>query len=312
MNRRLTVGTRGSKLALCQTEQVKERLMRAFPNLQLEIRIYKTLGDRCPDLNLLDHQGKGVFCTELEQALVMNEIDLAVHSVKDLPGKLPEGLVLAGFLERSDPREALVARDGLKLSELPPGAVIGSSSIRRVAQLRQLRPDLKFQPIRGNVETRLRKVFDGQYDATVLAMAGLRRLGLEIHVTQVFEVDELIPAPGQGCIGVEIRESDRELGELLSRITHHPTAASVRAERAFLGRIGGNCRSPYGAYGFWNEGLIELTGLYGSSAGLVIKKLTAPEDEAELLGVRLAETLLKDLQQCAGNALYRTYGLQLS
>lgn len=302
MNRRLAIGTRGSKLALLQTEQVKERLMRAFPNLQLEIRIYKTLGDRCLDLNLLENQGKGVFCTELEQALAMNEIDLAVHSVKDLPGKLSDGLVLAGFLERSDPREALVARDGLKLSELPPGAVIGSSSIRRMAQLRQLRPDLEFQPIRGNVETRLRKVFDGRYDATVLAMAGLRRLGLETHVTQVFEVDEIIPAPGQGCIGVEIRESDRELVELLSRITHHPTAASVRAERAFLGRIGGNCRSPYGAYGFWNEGLIELTGLYGGSAGLVIKKLKAPEEEGEILGVRLAETLLKDVQR-EGNAL---------
>lgn len=293
MNRELIIGTRGSKLALYQTEQVRKSLMASFPELQIEVRIYKTLGDRNPDLSLLESQGKGVFCSELEHALLKSEIDLAVHSVKDLPGSLPDGLRLGGYLEREDAREVLVAREQLTLNELPAGARIGTSSIRRLVQLRNLRPDLAFQSIRGNVETRLKKVMDGQYDATILALAGLRRLGLENYITQTFKLDEIIPAPGQGCIGVEIRTTDPKLGALLSQITHHPTAVTVRAERAFLGRMGGNCRSAYGAYASLKAGYVELTGMYGETDVLAVKKLKAPEEEAEILGIRLAEDLLK-------------------
>lgn len=293
MNRSLKIGTRGSKLALWQTEYVRASLKRVFPELECTVHCIKTLGDRQPDLNLLENQGKGVFCSELEQALQRGEIDLAVHSVKDLPGQLADGLVLASFLKREDPRETLVARDGLSLSDLPPGAVIGTSSIRRQVQLANIRPDLRFEPIRGNVETRIRKVLDGQYDATILALAGLRRLGLEHYITQVFELSEMVPAPGQGCIGVEIREDDGELAALLRQISDVETETVVRAERAFLKGMGGHCRLPYGAYGVLKEGELELTGMFGEREYLSMMTLKAMPAEAEILGARLAEALLE-------------------
>lgn len=292
MDQKLIMGTRGSKLALYQTEQVRKCLMEAFPELQVAVRVYKTLGDRKPDLNLLENQGKGVFCSELEDALLTKEIDMAVHSVKDLPGSLPTGLKLGGYLEREDPREVLVARDGMKLKDLPTGARIGTSSIRRLVQLRHLRPDLEFHPIRGNVETRVKKVMEGQYDATILALAGLRRLGLENYITQTFELDEVIPAPGQGCIAVEIRKTDAKVGSRLFQITDHAAAVTVRAERAFLGRMGGNCQSAYGAYAFLKAGYVELTGMYEEAGRIFVKRLRAPEEEAEILGICLAEELL--------------------
>lgn len=293
MKRSLRIGTRGSQLALWQTEYVRECLKKAFPELQFTVHLYKTLGDRQPDLNLMENQGKGVFCNELEQALQRGEIDMAVHSVKDLPGRLADGLVLSGFLKREDPRETLVARDGLSLYTLPPSALIGTSSIRRLVQLSNFRPDLRFEPIRGNVETRIRKVLDGQYDATILALAGLRRLGMENHITQVFTLTEMIPAPGQGCIGVEIREEDCDIANLLKEISDAETEVTVRAERAFLKGMGGNCRSPYGAYGILKEGRLELTGMFGENGRLSIKTLSASPAEAEVLGVRLAEMLLE-------------------
>jgi len=292
MKRLLRIGTRGSRLALWQTEYVRNCLKTAFPELELTVHIYKTLGDRQPDLNLLENQGKGVFCSELERALEEGEIDLAVHSVKDLPGRLAAGLILAGFLKREDPRETLVARDGLDLDALPSGALVGTSSVRRQVQLANLRSDLRFEPIRGNVETRIQKVLDGQYDATVLALAGLRRLGLERHITQVFALSEMIPAPGQGCIGVEIREGDRALAELLQGISDSGTEAAVRAERAFLKEIGGHCRSPYGAYGVMEGDRFTLTGMFGEGCRLSVMTLTAAPPEAEALGARLARMLL--------------------
>ncbi len=284
----LRIGTRGSKLALYQTEQVREGLIAAFPQLRIELTVYKTLGDRQPDLDLIANQGKGVFCSDLEQALVASEIDLAVHSVKDLPGALQPGLTLGAYLQREDPREVLVGRNGWDLATLPQGARVGTSSLRRLFQLRQLRPDLDFQPIRGNVETRVRKVVDGQYDATVLALAGLRRLGMEDCISQVFELSELIPAPGQGCIGVEVRSNNWSVLEKLTALNHVPTALMVRAERAFLRRLGGNCRSAYGAVARWHDEEVQLTGLYNG----LIRTLTNVAVNPERIGNLLAEALL--------------------
>ncbi len=284
----LRIGTRGSKLALYQAEQVREGLLTLFPQLRVELTVYKTLGDRQPNLDLIANQGKGVFCSDLEQALLASEIDLAVHSVKDLPGVLQPGLTLGAYLQREDPREVLVGRNGWDLATLPQGARVGTSSLRRLFQLRQLRPDLDFQPIRGNVETRVRKVVDGQYDATVLALAGLRRLGMEDCISQVFELAELIPAPGQGCIGVEVRSNNWSALEKLTAINHVPTALMVRAERAFLRRLGGNCRSAYGAVARWRDEEVQLTGLYNG----LIRTLTNVAVNPERIGNLLAEALL--------------------
>ena len=298
MQRKLRIGTRGSKLALWQTAKVKKNLQAAFPELQLEVVTYRTLGDRHPELNLLQNQGKGVFCSEIEQALLRREIDLAVHSVKDLPGELPEGLMLGAYLEREDPREVLISRDGQTLANLAPGAVVGTSSIRRLLQLQRLRPDLEFAPIRGNVETRIRKVREGQYAATILALAGVRRIGLEEYISQTFDLQEIIPAPGQGCIGIELCAADLELQELLHHINHRSTEMAVRAERAFLRRMGGNCESASGAYARWSGGQIEILGMYGKNAqDIAVKKLAGPSGAAEALGVRLAEELLNSAER---------------
>jgi hydroxymethylbilane synthase len=288
------IGTRGSKLALFQAGEVFHMIHDKAPEVNIEIKIIKTLGDRKPDLNLLTSEGKGVFCSDIEKALLNGEIDLAVHSIKDLPGSLPDGLVLAAFLEREDPREVLVSREGCKFVELPVGARIGTSSVRRLMQLRNKRPDLVYLPIRGNVETRIHKVMTGEFDATILALAGIRRLGLEETISEYFPVTEIIPAPGQGCIGVEVREKDIELRKLMKTINHEPTATQVLAERAFLQKINGNCETAAGVYTRIKEGMLELTGLFGKADGQLKKAFVCgSSDKPEKLGLELAERLLK-------------------
>ena len=292
--RKVRIGTRGSRLALVQTEMVCARLRTFYPELDCEIVICKTLGDRHPELNLMENPGRGVFCGELENHLAHGEIDIAVHSVKDLPGELLPGLVLAGFLEREDPREALVSSNGLPLTRLPRGARIGTSSLRRLVQLKALRGDLEFKPIRGNVETRVKKVYDGEFDATILALAGLRRLGMEDVISEIYPIKLIIPAPGQGCIGMEIRENDLELQELLQRSSHPKTTLEIRAERAFLKRMGGYCDSAVGAIVQCMEPVLAMRGFYTSSAGeILIETVNGDINQPERLGVEVAERLLK-------------------
>lgn len=289
----IRIGTRGSKLALYQVEQVRQSLKKYYPQIDSVVKIYKTLGDHRPDLDLLTNQGRGIFCGEIERALREREIDLAVHSVKDLPGEMTPGLCLAAYLKREDPREVLVSKDGLGLAELPGGARVGTSSLRRLLQLRSLRPDLNFVPIRGNVETRVAKVQAGDYDATILALAGLRRLGMESYISEYFAVTEIIPAPGQGCIGVQIRAADQALVQLLERLNDPATACEVRAERAFLTRMGGNCETTSGAYAKLEQGVLTIRGLLGdSNRPLRTAVLSGKPDDAERLGRSLAEELL--------------------
>jgi hydroxymethylbilane synthase len=251
----IRIGTRGSPLALAQAAEVRTRLEAAHgPGRHaFEVRVIKTTGDRIQDRPLAEAGGKGLFTKELEEALLAGEIDLAVHSMKDMPTLLPAGLTIACLLPREDVRDAFISRKVASLMDLPTGAVMATSSLRRQAQVLHVRPDLKVVPMRGNVETRLRKLEESVADATLLACAGLRRLGLADRITSAIPMDQMLPAVAQGAIGVEIRSGDETMAELLSPINDESTALAVTAERAFLARLEGSCRTPI-------AGLAELSG----------------------------------------------------
>jgi hydroxymethylbilane synthase len=242
----LKIGTRGSALALAQARETRDRLIKAhgIREEDIEIVVISTSGDRIQDRPLAEVGGKGLFTLEIEEQLADGRIDLAVHSSKDMPTFLPEGLHLSIFLEREDPRDAFIGRDVKRLLDLPHGAVVGSASLRRQALIRRARPDLKVVNLRGNVETRLRKLFDGEVDATFLAYAGLKRLGLGDAVTELMDVKTFPPAPGQGAITVESRIGDDRIDALLAPLNHLPTSTALSCERAFLGALDGSCRTP--------------------------------------------------------------------
>jgi len=243
---RLRIGTRGSKLAIAQAEETRTRLMatHGLGAADVEIVTITTTGDRIRDRPLAEIGGKALFTKEIEEALVAGTIDLAVHSMKDVPSLLPAGLVIAALLPREDPRDALISATARRIADLPEGAIVGSSSVRRQAQLKRLRPDLDIVSIRGNVDTRLAKLDRGEVAATLLACAGLRRLGLTSRITAPIAVEEMLPAVAQGAIGVEIREGDAHIRALLSAINHQPTDIAVTCERAFLAALDGSCRTP--------------------------------------------------------------------
>ncbi|NJM35791.1 MAG: hydroxymethylbilane synthase [Rhodomicrobium sp.] len=246
MTSKIRIGTRGSKLALAQAYQTRDRLIAAHgltPG-DFEITIIKTTGDIITDKPLAEFGGKGLFTKEIEDALIASEIDLAVHSMKDMPTKLPAGLEISCLLPREDVRDAFISPKAPRLADLPKGAVLGTSSLRRQAQVKQLRPDLQIIPYRGNVDTRLRKLEDGVADATLLAYAGLRRLGLEDRVTSLIETDEMLPAIAQGAIGIETRIGDERMAAYLAPLHHAETGIGVEAERAFLAELDGSCRTP--------------------------------------------------------------------
>ena len=252
---RIRIGTRGSPLAVAQAREVEARLEAAHGasqgagKLAFEVRIIKTTGDRIQDRPLAEAGGKGLFTKEIEEALLAREVDIAVHSMKDMPTVLPAGLTLAAFLPREDVRDALISPKAASLADLPRGAVVATSSLRRQAQVRHLRPDLRVVPMRGNVETRLRKLAEGAADATLLALAGLNRLGLADRAAGPVPVEQMLPAVAQGAIGVEIRADDQEMAQFLAPLNHEPTALAVAAERVFLARLEGSCRTPIAALG---------------------------------------------------------------
>jgi hydroxymethylbilane synthase len=291
--RSFVVGARGSRLALRQTEIVLDGLRAVRPGVSLQIRTIQTQGDRSA-APLGEMGGRGVFVIEIEQALLAGEIDIAVHSLKDLPALETAGLVLAALPPRDDPRDVLVARDSATLGSLRPGATVGTGSPRRAAQLLAARADLRIADIRGNVDTRLRKVAEGEYDAVVLAAAGLARLGWLERASQVFDPEEMLPAVGQGALAVQVRESDSEARALVGPIDHTGTRAAVSAERAFERRLGGGCHAAMAALGeLAGEGL-RVRGLAGDAAGRLIRgEAGGAAGDAESLGVRLAEELLK-------------------
>ena len=292
---RVVVGTRGSKLALWQTKHVAGLLRAGSPDLEVEVKTIQTRGDVVRDRALSQVGGKGLFVKEIENALLSGEIDLAVHSLKDMPTEQPEGLTLGAILERADPRDALVVRTGQgSLDDLPRGARVGTSSLRRRAQLLAARPDLEVLDLRGNVDTRLRKLREGQYEAVVLAAAGLARLGFEAAASQALPVDVMLPAVGQGALCVEIRAEDGATQALLSMLDHTATRWATMAERALLRRLEGGCQVPIGAYGQEDGGQLVLQGMVAALDGsrIVRDEIQGPAKEAEALGAALAERLL--------------------
>jgi hydroxymethylbilane synthase len=259
----LRLGTRGSPLALAQARMVREALAKAHgldPEL-IELQVIRTSGDRIQDRPLAEVGGKGLFTKEIEEALSAGTIDLAVHSSKDMPTALPVGLMLSAFLEREDPRDVFISRKAKSIAELPRGATVGTASLRRQAMVLRRRPDLTIVPLRGNVETRIRKLDEGVADATLLALAGLKRLGLAGAATAILDVDEFLPAVGQGAIGIETRVDDSRTRELLAKINHADTASALAAERAFLAVLDGSCRTPIGGHATVAGGRLRFRGM---------------------------------------------------
>ena len=265
----LRIGSRGSPLALVQARQVQNRLAaaRGLDPARIEIKVIRTSGDAIQDRPLADAGGKGLFTKEIEEALLAGAIDLAVHSSKDMPTVLPHGLMLAAFLPREDARDAFISRKAKTLRDLPPGATIGTASLRRQALVKRLRPDLKVVPLRGNVETRLRKIEAGDADATLLAVAGLKRLGLLAAATALLDIDEFLPAVGQGAIGIETRADDAATRAFVAKIEDADTATAVTAERAFLAVLDGSCRTPIGGHARVTGGAIRFRGLVAKPDG---------------------------------------------
>ncbi len=311
MARTLLIGTRGSKLALWQARWVAQALRALEPGLEAKLKVIKTTGDKILDVPLAKVGGKGLFVKEIEEALLRGEVDLAVHSMKDVPTELPEGLHLAAVLQRQDHRDAFLSRTGQALMELPAGSRVGTSSLRRICQLRALRPELQVHNLRGNLDTRLRKLGEGLYDAIVVAMAGLNRLGLAQGQAQPLSEQHMLPAIGQGAIGVECRLDDPFVNGLLQRLNHAPTATCVQAERAFLMELGGGCQVPIGAWAELRDGRLRLQGLVGSPDGarLFRDSIEGDAQEAAALGQRLAQRLLKE---GAEEVLKEVYGMGLA
>ncbi|MBM3389119.1 MAG: hydroxymethylbilane synthase [Betaproteobacteria bacterium] len=295
----VVIATRESRLALWQAEHVRALLQQRF-GLSVSLLGMTTQGDQILDRALSKVGGKGLFVKELEAALQEKRADLAVHSLKDVPMDLPAGFALAAVMEREDPRDAFVSPHYPDLNSLPQGACVGTSSLRRVMMLRALRPDLRIEPLRGNLDTRLRKLDEGQYDAIVLAAAGLKRLGLVARIRAVFETEAMLPAAGQGALGLEIREDDAPLAALLQQLVHRPTWLAVHAERAVSRALGGSCSMPLAAHGRWVGDQLELSAALGHpgdpSAPLLriaLQGAVARADAAEALGHQAAQALVE-------------------
>jgi len=284
----LTLGSRTSQLALWQSRHVMAALQAAWPGLESSIEPFVTQGDKILDRPLPEIGGKGLFTLELENGLREGRIDLAVHSLKDLPVDDAPGLTLGAIVGRADVRDVLVAKDGLTLDALPAGAVMGTSSLRRQAQLLAVRPDLTVRSIRGNVETRIHKALHGEYDATILAAAGVTRLGLDEQISQWLPMDVMLPAPGQGALAVQCRANDERTLNFLAAIHNGEVAEAVTAERAFLSSLGGGCSIPVGAYATISGGTIRLIGLVAATDGSRIIRVEGNGSSAQALGERLA------------------------
>jgi hydroxymethylbilane synthase len=290
----VVLGTRGSKLAVHQSEWVQARLKDLAPHVTVTLRRIQTSGDKILDVPLAKIGGKGLFVKEIEEALLSGEIDLAVHSMKDVPTELPEGLDLLCVPLREDPRDALISRDGRMFKDLPHGAKVGTSSLRRQSQLLQARPDLSIGMLRGNLDTRLKKLREGQFDAIVLAAAGLRRLGWERKITEYLAPEISLPAIGQGALGIEGRGDDLFLRSLLSGLEHAPTRTMVLAERALLHRLQGGCQVPIAAHATLNGSDVTLEGLVASVDGkeIIRDMVRGTVADPESMGIELAERLL--------------------
>jgi hydroxymethylbilane synthase len=302
----LRIGTRGSPLALAQSAIVRARLAAAhgLAPERIELKAIRTTGDVIQDRTLSQAGGKGLFTKEIEEALLTGAVDLAVHSAKDLPTALPPGLVIAAVLAREDARDVFISRQAKTLRDLRAGAMLGTASLRRQAIVKRLRPDLEVVPLRGNVETRLRKLDDGVVDATLLALAGLKRLGLADAATAIFSLDEFLPAVGQGIVAIETREADRATRDLLAAIDHRDSATALAAERAFLAVLDGSCRTPIAGHAIVEAGRLRFRGLIAKPDGSACFETTreGPASEAAALGADAG----RELKRRAGADFFAT------
>jgi len=319
MNNKVIIGTRGSRLALWQAEWVKSELRKLNPALDIELKRIKTTGDKILDVPLSQVGGKGLFVKEIEEAILRGEASLAVHSMKDVPTEFPAGLHLAVIGKREDPRDAFIARakgSGFVIAsfnELPHNASIGTSSLRRACQLLHRRPDLKIEQLRGNLDTRIKRLDEGRFDAIILAAAGVKRLGWEHRITEILTPEMSLPAIGQGAIGIECRVHDDFVNSLVAPLNHAGTAVCVRAERAFLKRLEGGCQVPIAAYATLEEAerpsdvKLKMDGLVGSTSGdkIIRASISGNIEDAESLGVKLAEDILS---RGGGEILKEVYG----
>ena len=304
----LVVGTRGSRLAVWQAEWVQARLKELSPGLTVTLQRIKTSGDKILDVPLAAIGGKGLFVKEIEEALLRGEIDLAVHSMKDVPTILPDGLDILCVPAREDPRDVLVSRNSCSLDQLPKGSRVGTSSLRRQAQLLHHRPDLRIELLRGNLDTRLRRLHNGEYDAIVLAAAGLTRMGWSNKVTEYLPPEVSLPAIGQGALGLEGRRNDGFVQTLVEKLEHRPTRTAVMAERALLERLEGGCQVPIAAHATIKGDLLIMDGLIASVDGrrLIRDTIQGPASEAHSLGTRLADKLLAQGGNLILNEIYGT------
>lgn len=300
MKNKIVIGTRGSALALWQAEWVKASLEKLSPGISIELNKIKTTGDKILDVPLAQVGGKGLFVKEIEEALLEGRADIAVHSMKDVPTEFPAGLHLAVICEREDPRDAFISamRDGSprigRFDALPYGAKVGTSSLRRSCQVLNKRPDLRIEQLRGNLNTRFRKLDEGLFDAIILAVAGVKRLGWENRITDILPHDLSLPAIGQGAVGIECRVDDDFINSLIGPLNHHETSLCVRAERALLKRLEGGCQVPIAAHAKIQNNILAINALVGSVTGdrIVRHAIQGEPNDAESLGVKLAESLL--------------------
>ncbi len=295
-NRLFRVGTRSSALALWQTHFVIQMLKETYPHAEFEVVEMSTKGDEILNQSLVAIGDKGLFTKSLEDAMLNGTIDFAVHSLKDMPTVLPKGLALTAMTARQDPRDALLSKCGDSIEALPKGAVVGTSSLRRKAQLLARRPDLQVVDLRGNVQTRIKKYLSPDFDAAILATVGLERMDLDSHISQRLDTDDFVPAVGQGIIVVESRKDDMELIAMLQAITSEKTWQCAMAERAFMRTLEGGCQVPVGAYATITDNVLTLTGLIASLDGTqtVKKEMDGEPENAEHIGIQLAQDMLKD------------------
>ena len=294
MKKNIRIGTRGSQLALYQAKKVKATLEEIFPELNVELEIIKTKGDKILDVALSKIGDKGLFTKEIEVALIEGSVDIAVHSLKDLPTKLPEGLKLGAVLKRAEVRDALVSKNGKKLAELEPGSVIATSSLRRIAGLQKVYKQFIIKDIRGNVNSRLKKMGEGYCDAMIMATAGLQRLELDEYITEIIDPEVIMPAVSQGAIAIETRLNDPEVDELMAQINHQETWDTVAAERAFLGYLEGGCQVPLGCFSTVEEGVLTISGFVASIDGkqYIRETVSGEISQGAEIGVTLAKMLL--------------------
>lgn len=307
---KIRIGTRGSILAMAQSEWVKRQIKSRYPHVQVELFKIKTKGDKILDSPLSKIGGKGLFVKEIEDALLSERIDIAVHSMKDMPAVLPEGLMICAVPQREDVRDAFISQDFKSLSELPQGARIGTSSLRRRAQILHLRPDLEVVPLRGNVDTRLRKLREGEFHAIVLASAGLKRLGREDVIRQYIPENNILPAIGQGALAIETKEDKGEIKELVAFLDHNPTRIEVESEREFLRELEGGCQVPIGGICRYRAGKVKMTGMVAELDGsnLIKDEVVSSPDDSKESARALARRLL---QSGAREILDKVYGASM-